>query len=177
MRVDLDGESAGLDGLPRFQRAAFHTRRLFRLGFGLAGLGLLGFVLAMFAMLFSPASVWPAVLINNAAALWVLVAGVQSAYWIARWRAQTLAVSHGPVVIEPLLIDDAPESDEPPSWYDRILGGIRGSDVSLLAQVGLPTVWLGGWALLVLLVVKWGWNLSLIGSSLGSMGPIVGAVA
>ncbi|WP_297837957.1 protease modulator HflK [Pseudomonas sp.] len=177
MRVDLDGESAGLDGLPRFQRAAFHTRRLFRLGFGLAGLGLLGFVLAMFAMLFSPASVWPAVLINNAAALWVLVAGVQSAYWIARWRAQTLAVSHGPVVIEPLPIDDAPESDEPPSWYDRILGGIRGSDVSLLAQVGLPTVWLGGWALLVLLVVKWGWNLSLVGSSLGSMGPIVGAVA
>jgi regulator of protease activity HflC (stomatin/prohibitin superfamily) len=177
MRVDLDGESAGLDGLPRFQRAAFHTRRLFRLGCGLAWLGLLGFVLAMFAMLFSPASVWPAVLINNAAALWVLVAGVQSAYWIARWRAQTLAVSHGSVVIEPLPIDDAPESDEPPSWYDRILGGIRGSDVSLLAQVGLPTVWLGGWALLALLVVTWAWNLSLVGSSLGAMGPIVGAIA
>jgi len=176
MRVDLDGESAGLDGLPRFQRAAFHTRSLFRLGFGLAGLGLLGFVLAMFAMLFSPASVWPAVLINNAAALWVLAAGVQSAYWVARWRAQTLAVSHG-VVIEPLPIDDAPESDEPPSWYDRILGGIRGSDVSLLAQVGLPTVWLGGWALLAILVVKWAWNLSLVGSSLGAMGPIVGAIA
>jgi regulator of protease activity HflC (stomatin/prohibitin superfamily) len=177
MRVDLDGENAGLDGLPRFQRAAFHTRRLLRLGYGLAGLGLLGLVLGMFAMLFSPASLWSAVLMNNAAALWMLVAGMQSAYWIARWRAHALAVSHGSVIIEPLTVDGPLDPDQPPGWYDRMLGRVSGSSVSLLTHIGLPTVWLGGWALLSLLVVKWAWNLSLVGSALGPMGSIVGAVA
>ncbi|MEB0094430.1 protease modulator HflK [Pseudomonas sp. CCI4.2] len=177
MRVDLDGESVGLDGLPRFQRAAFHARRLQRLCYGLAALGLFSFVLAMFAMLFSPATLWSAVLINNAAALWVLVAGLQSAYWIAHWRAQTLAAAHVSAVIEPLPTDAEPITDEPIGWSDRLLSRISGSGVSLLAQVGPPTLWLGGWALLAILVVKWAWNLSLVGSSVGPMGTVVGAVA
>ena len=107
MRVDLDVESAGLDGLPRFQRAAFHARRLLRLAYGLAGLGLFAFILALFVMLFSSTSLWSAVLVNNAAALWLVAAGLQSAYWIARWRAKTLGAEQGAGVVEP-----PPEEDE-----------------------------------------------------------------
>lgn len=176
MRVDLDGESAGLEGLPRFQRAAFHARRLMRLGYGLAGLGLLGFVLALFVMLFSPATLWSAVLINNVAALWLLVAGLQSAYWIARWRAQTLAAAQGTLVIEPLPVDVEAVPEDPPDWYDRMLSRIGSGGLSLLAKIGLPTLWLGGWALLAMVGVEWVWNLSLPGSDLGPTGNVAGAI-
>ncbi|MDB5993552.1 MAG: hypothetical protein JWP42_688, partial [Pseudomonas sp.] len=176
MRVDLDGEGAGLEGLPRFQRAAFHARRLLRLGYGLAGLSLLGVVLALFVMLFSPATLWSAVLINNVAALWLLVAGLQSAYWVARWRANALATAQGTVVIEPLPIELEPVAQEPPDWYERLLNRIGSSGLSLLAKIGLPTLWLGGWALLAILGVDWIWNLSLPGSNLGPMGNVAGAI-
>lgn len=177
MRVDLDGESAGLEGLPRFQRAAFHARRLLRLGYGLAGLSVLGVVLALFVMLFSPATLWSAVLINNAAALWLLVAGLQSAYWVARWRANALATAQGIEVIEPVPIELDAVAPEPPDGYERFLNRIGSGSLSLLAKIGLPTLWLGGWALLAILGVDWTWNLSLPGSNLGPMGNVAGAIS
>jgi regulator of protease activity HflC (stomatin/prohibitin superfamily) len=176
MRVDLDVESAGLDGLPRFQRAAFHARRLLRLAYGLAGLGLLAFVLALFVMLFSSTSLWSAVLVNNAAALWLVVAGLQSAYWIARWRARTLSATQVVAVIEPPPAEEEPEPAHAPGWYERLLGRISGSGSSLLAQVGVPTLWLGGWALLAMFAVKMVWNLNLVGSSLGQTGSVAGGL-
>ena len=177
MRVDLDGESAGLEGLPRFQRAAFHARRLLRLGYGLAGLSVLGVVLALFVMLFSPATLWSAVLINNAAALWVLVAGLQSAYWVARWRANSMAAAQGTDVIDPVPVELEAVAQEPPDWYERFLNRIGASSLSLLAKIGLPTLWLGGWALLAILGVDWIWNLGLPGSNLGPMGNVAGAIS
>jgi regulator of protease activity HflC (stomatin/prohibitin superfamily) len=176
MRVDLDGEGAGLEGLPRFQRAAFHARRLLRLAYGLAGLSVLGVVLALFVMLFSPATLWSAALINNVAALWLLVAGLQSAYWVSRWRASALATAQGTVVIEPLPTELEPVAQEPPDWYERFLNRMGSGALSLLAKIGLPTLWLGGWALLAILGVDWVWNLSLPGSSLGPMGNVAGAI-
>lgn len=176
MRVDLDGESAGLDGLPRFQRAAFHARRLLRLAYGLAGLGLFGFVLALFVMLFSPASLWSAVLINNVAALWLLVAGLQSAYWIARWRAKTLGAMQAAAVIEPTPAQIELVPEQVSGWYERLLGRISSGGLSLLAQVGLPTLWLGAWALLAMFAVEWVWNWNLVGSSLGQTGNLAGGI-
>jgi regulator of protease activity HflC (stomatin/prohibitin superfamily) len=176
MRVDLDGESAGLEGLPRFQRAAFHARRLLRLGYGLAGLSVLGVVLALFVMLFSPATLWSAVLINNVAALWLLIAGLQSAYWVARWRASAMAAAQGVIVVEPLPIEAEPVAQEPPDWYERFLNRIGSGSLSLLAKIGVSTLWLGGWALLAILGVDWVWNLSLPGSNLGPMGNVAGAI-
>ncbi|MDB6143908.1 MAG: band 7 protein [Pseudomonas sp.] len=176
MRVDLDGESASLEGMPRFQRAAFHARRLMRLGYGLAGLALLGFVLALFVMLFSPTTLWSAILINNVAALWMVLAGVQSAYWVARWRAQTLALTQGSPVIEALPTEAEPAPEETLGWYDRLLNRMTSSGLTLLAQVGLPTLWLGGWALLAMIGVDWVWNLNLPGSNLGPVGNVAGAI-
>ncbi len=177
MRVDLDGEGAGLEGLPRFQRAAFHARRLLRLGYGLAGLSVLGVVVALFVMLFSPATLWSAVLINNAAALWLLVAGLQSAYWVARWRANALAATQGAEVIEPVPIELDADSQEPTDAYERFLNRIGTSGLSLLAKIGFPTLWLGGWSLLAILGVDWIWNLSLPASNLGQMGSVAGAIS
>jgi regulator of protease activity HflC (stomatin/prohibitin superfamily) len=177
MRVDLDGEGAGLEGLPRFQRAAFHARRLLRLGYGLAGLSVLGVVVALFVMLFSPATLWSAVLINNAAALWLLVAGLQSAYWVARWRANALAATQGAEVIEPVPIELDADSQEPTDAYERFLNRIGTSGLSLLAKIGFPTLWLGGWSLLAILGVDWIWNLSLPASNLGPMGSVAGAIS
>ena len=176
MRVDLDVESAGLDGLPRFQRAAFHARRLLRLAYGLAGLGLFAFILALFVMLFSSTSLWSAVLVNNAAALWLVVAGLQSAYWIARWRAKTLGAEQGASVVEQPPEEDKSVPEQAPGWYERLLGRISGSGSSLLTQVGLPTLWLGGWALLAMFAVKMVWNLNLVGSSLGPTGNVAGGI-
>ncbi len=79
MRVDLEASRAGLQGLPRFQRAGVQVRQLRRLSMGLAGLALSGLVLGFFVGLFAPVSIWPTLLNNNAAALLVLVAALQSA--------------------------------------------------------------------------------------------------
>ncbi|WP_397450681.1 protease modulator HflK [Pseudomonas sp. NA-150] len=178
MRVDLDGESAGLEGLPRFQRAAFHARRLLRLAYGLGGLGVVGFVVALFVMLFSSTTLWPAVLVNNIAALWLLAAGLQSAYWVARWRARTLgalqpveAVVDAPAVLK---TDDADE--EPPDWYDRLMSRIGNRGFAMLSQMGFPTLWLGGWALLSMIAIGLVWNLNLGGSNLGATGTVAGAI-
>ncbi len=54
MRVDLDVEHADLEGLPRFQMAVRQARRLARLMYVAAGLGITGLVLAFFIDLFSP---------------------------------------------------------------------------------------------------------------------------
>ena len=177
MRVDLDVESVGLDGLPRFQRAEFHARRLLRLAYGLAGLGLLAFILALFVMLFSSTSLWSAVLVNNAAALWLVVAGLQSAYWCARWRAQTLVAERGAGVVGQPPEEEESAPAQAPGWYERLLGRISGSGSSLLTQVGLPTLWLGGWALLVMFAVNRVWNLNLVGSSLGPTGNVAGGIS
>ncbi|AJO81569.1 protease modulator HflK [Pseudomonas sp. MRSN 12121] len=171
MQVDLETEGAGVEALPRFQRAAFHGRRLKRWGIGLAGLAGAGLVMAFFIELFAPLSLWPALLVNLAAALLVLVAGLQAAGWVSGWRANALqAPDSAPT--------PAPVADEPPpddGWYERLLEGMGRRGSALLAQIGAPTLWLGGWALLVLVLVEQAWNLSLPAAPLGLAGN-VGAV-
>ncbi|MGV8916859.1 MAG: protease modulator HflK [Pseudomonas sp.] len=177
MRVDLDGESAGLEGLPRFQRAALQARRLLRLAYGVGGLGVAGFVVALFVMLFSSKTLWPALLVNNVAALWVLAAGLQSAYWVARWRARALDTTQpAAVVIQVLPTEVDQPVEEPPDWYDRLMSRIGHRGFAMLAQMGFATLWLGGWALLSMVAVEVVWNLDLAGSSLGATGTVVGAV-
>jgi regulator of protease activity HflC (stomatin/prohibitin superfamily) len=171
MQVDLETEGAGVEALPRFQRAAFHERRLKRWGIGLAGLAGVGLVLAFFVGLFAPQSLWPALLVNLAAALLVLVGGLQAAGWVSAWRAGALRAPE--VAPSPEPVADEPLPDD--GWYERLLEGISRRWSSLLAQIGAPTLWLGGWALLVLLVIEQAWNLGLPAATLGLAGN-VGAV-
>ena len=98
MQVDLEADGASVGGLARFQQELFHERRLRQAGIGLTTLALSGWILALFVALFAPVSIWPVVLINCASALLLLVAGLQSAWWVADWRAQALEVPRGEAV-------------------------------------------------------------------------------
>src|SRR5450830_1325846 len=165
MQVDLEADGASVEGLPRFQQGLFHARRLRQAGIGLTAVAISGWMLALFVALFAPVSIWPVVLINCASALLVLVAGLQSAWWVADWRAQALEAS-------------APELLEAPGeavgWQARLVGRFgRG----LLAQIGAPVLWLGGWSLLALVSILEFWNLGLPAAAVGQSASIGAALA
>jgi regulator of protease activity HflC (stomatin/prohibitin superfamily) len=171
MRVDLDVEEGALEGMPRFQRAAFQARRLTRLTYLLGGLGVLGLVISLFVDLFSPNSLWTAVLTNSSVSLLILAAGFQSAQVVAEWRGRAIAVAEP---LEAVVLDAETEDDG--GWYDRLLARIGGRGSSMVAVIGLPTFWLAGWTLLSLISIKLIWNTALPGSDLTQAGSIVGGV-
>jgi regulator of protease activity HflC (stomatin/prohibitin superfamily) len=160
MQVDLEeGDGAQAAGLPRFQQAVFQGRRLRLLAVGLGALAAMGLVLGFFVGLFAPQSLWPALLFNQSAALLVLVAGLQSAWWVTQWRAQAM---------NPLAsVVAADEPEEPVGWYERLLERISQRWLKLLRQIGAPTLWLAGWALLALLCVEQAWTFAFPSAALG----------
>lgn len=165
MQVDLEAEGASVEGLPRFQQGLFHARRLRQAGISLTVLAVTGWVLALFVALFAPLSIWPVVLINCASALLVLVAGLQSAWWVADWRAQALE----PTTAEPIASSEAPNG-----WSARLFERFGSG---LLAQVGTPVLWLCGWSLLALISVVEFWNLTLPAAQVGQSASIGAALA
>lgn len=167
MQVDLDVDGTQVTGLPRFQQAAAQGRRLRRLAFGLGGLAGAGWVLALFVELFAAQSIWPALLVNLGAALLVLVAGLQSAWWVTQWRAR---VMH-PVAQQPL---NEVERTAPDGWYERVLERLSQRGLHLLGQIGAATLWLGGWSVLIELAIGQVWNLTLPAAAVG-LSATVGA--
>lgn len=170
MRVDLDVEGAAPASLPRFQRASFQVRRLSRLTYVLGAMGVIGLVVSLFVDLFSPNSLWTAVLTNSAASLLVLAAATQSAQVVALWRARVIAPD-----AEALAADDDAGAEEQ-GWYDRLLARIGGAGTSMVGQIGAPVFWLAGWALLALISISLVWNLTLVGTSVGLSGNVVGGL-
>ncbi|WP_122667168.1 protease modulator HflK [Pseudomonas viridiflava] len=170
MRVDLDVEHGGLRGMPRFQRAALHAARLRRLTWMAGGTGLCGLILALFADLFAPNSLWAAVLANDSAVLLLLAAAMQSAESVAQWRALALDAK------VPGHVRDDPQAGEL-GWYDRLIGRISRLGSSTVAQIGAPTLWLAGWTLLSLVCIQAVWDLSLPGSDLSRMGSVAGGIS
>ncbi|WP_085686080.1 MULTISPECIES: protease modulator HflK [unclassified Pseudomonas] len=167
MQVDLD-EGSPVTGLPRFQQAATQGRRLRRLAIGLGALAGAGWVLAFFVGLFAPQSLWPALLVNQSAALLVLVAGLQSAWWVTQCRAR---------VINPVVPVTAAEEPAPEGWYERLLDRMSQRSLHLFGQIGAPTLWLGGWSLLVLLSIEQTWNLTLPAAGVGLSATVGAAIA
>lgn len=170
MRVDLDVEHGSLNGLPRFQRAAVHAARLQRLTWTTGGAGISGLILALFADLFAANTLWAAVLVNAAVALLLLTAALQSAHGVAQWRA--LALKGGEPQVAPYI-----QELEDTGWYERLLARISNLGSSMLAQIGAPTLWLAGWAVLALICLEAAWDLSLPGNDLARMGSVAGSVA
>ncbi|MCG6577242.1 protease modulator HflK [Pseudomonas sp. AF32] len=168
MQIDLGDEGGRADGLPRFQRAQFQGRRLKSMALVLGVLAGMGLVLAFFIGLFAPHSLWSALLVSQCAALLVLVAGLQSAWWVTQWRTRVLS----PVADSPTAV---PEPVENPGWYERLLEGISTRCGRLLGYIGAPTLWLIGWAALVLLILEQAWNLELPPATLG-VSASVGAI-
>jgi len=169
MPVDLDAQGEGVQALPRFQRAGFHARRLKRWGIGLAAVAAGAMVLALFVVLFATQSIWPVLLMNLAAALTVLVCGLQSAWWVAHWRAW--AMEDAP----PKIALPTPPEEHTLAAYERLLEGLGRRGRGLLAQIGAPTLWLAAGALLALWAIQQFWNLALPGVALG-VSTSVGAV-
>ncbi|MGH8416050.1 MAG: protease modulator HflK [Pseudomonas sp.] len=170
MRVDLDVESAPPASLPRFQRASFQARRLSRLTYLLGSMGVIGLVVSLFVDLFSPNSLWTAVLTNSAASLLVLASALQSAQVVALWRARVIAPD------EVAASSEEPIAAEEQGWYDRLLTRIGGAGTSMVGQIGAPVFWLAGWALLALISISMIWNLALIGTNVGLAGSVVGGL-
>lgn len=161
MQVDLEGDGAQIAALPRFQQAAIQGRRLRQFAIGLGALAGAGLMLAFFVGLFAPQSLWPALLVNQSAGLLVLVAGLQSAWWVTQWRARAM----NPSVLVPLVVAEEVVAAE--GWYERLLDRISQRWLRLLGQIGAPTLWLGGWALLTLYSIEQVWNLALPPAALG----------
>ncbi|MCO8309814.1 protease modulator HflK [Pseudomonas mandelii] len=171
MQVDLDGDGAQIAGFPRFQQAVIQGRRLRQLAIGLGALAATGLVLAFFVGLFAPQSLWPALLVNQSAGLLVLVAGLQSAWWVTRWRARAM----NPDVLVPVVV--AEEVLVAEGWYERLLDRISQRWLRLLGQIGAPTLWLGGWALLTLYSIEQVWNLTLPPAALGLSASVGAALS
>jgi regulator of protease activity HflC (stomatin/prohibitin superfamily) len=171
MQVDLDGDGAQIAGLPRFQQAVVQGRRLRQWAIGLGALAAAGLVLAFFVGLFAPQSLWPALLVNQSAGLLVLVAGLQSAWWVTQWRARAM----NPAVLVPVAITEEVVAAE--GWYERLLDSIGQRWLRLLGQIGAPTLWLGGWALLTLYGIEQVWNLALPSAALGLSASVGAALS
>ncbi len=170
MRVDLDVGHADLEGLPRFQLAGQQARRLSRLRYLAVATSITALVLALFIDLFSPSSLWMAVLVNGAAAFLLLAAGLQSALSVARWRAGamgTLAPSEQSQTL--------PQIDES-GWYERLLTRFSDAGESVLAHLGASALWLAGWSLLALICIRLVWDLSLPGTELSSVANMAGSL-
>lgn len=170
MRVDLEVEGTQVTGLPRFQQAATQGRRLRRLAISLGGLAGAGWVLAFFVGLFAPQSLWLPLLINQSAALLVVVAGLQSAWWVTQWRARVM----NPLAAMPLTVDEQPGTQ---GWYERLLDRLSRRSLHLLGLIGAPTLWLGGWALLIVLSIEQVWNLTLPSAAVGISATVGAALA
>ena len=169
MQVDLEVDGAQVAGLPRFQQALFQGRRLRQFAIGLSALAGAGLVLALFVGLFAPQSLWGALLVSQSAALLVLVAGLQSAWWVTRWRTQAMDPPLSVVVVE--------EAVAPQGWYERLLERLSQGSMRMLGQIGAPTLWLGGWALLTLFSISQFWNLALPPAALGLSASVGAALA
>ncbi|GID05006.1 membrane protein [Pseudomonas sp. 008] len=138
---------------------------------GLGALAAAGLVLAFFVGLFAPQSLWPALLVNQSAGLLVLVAGLQSAWWVTQWRARAM----NPAELVPVAITEEVVVAE--GWYERLLDGISQRWLRLLGQIGAPTLWLGGWALLSLYSIEQVWNLALPPAALGLSASVGAALS
>lgn len=169
MQVDLDVEEAEVAGLPRFQQAVVQGRQLRQLATGLGVVVSAGVLCGLLVELFAPQSLWPALLFNQSAALLVLVAGLQSAWWVAQWRART---------INPLAVEvGGQEVAIATGWYERLLENISQRWLITLKQIGAPTLWLGGWAVVILLCLEQAWNLQLPPAAPGLSGTVGATLA
>ncbi|MET0848173.1 MAG: SPFH domain-containing protein, partial [Pseudomonas sp.] len=169
MQVDLEVDGTQVAGLPRFQQAVFQGRRLRQFAIGLSALAAVGLLLAFFVGLFAPLSLWAPLLVNQSAGLLVLIAGLQSAWWVTQWRARALNPTLPVVVVQ--------DTVAPEGWYERLLERLSQRGVRTLGLIGAPTLWLAGWGLLTIFSISQFWNLALPPATLGLSASVGAALS
>ena len=162
MRVDLDTDDIDLETLLRFQRASLYAQRLLTLATWLGGLALVMLLVALYV----PDTIWRPLLCNCGAALLLLAAGLQSAWWVAYWRCAALGV---------------PATAWPPWLWHRLPWDHGETELPEESQGTVDDrgawVWLCGPSLLALLAIMGGWDLSLTGTALGPAGYLASGTA
>ncbi|HTV98262.1 MAG TPA: SPFH domain-containing protein [Steroidobacteraceae bacterium] len=180
MRIELDpddpAQPALLAALPRFNSAESQRRRLLVLMVASASLAA---ALGLAAVRSEP-SIWRILESFNAAALLLLCAGLQSAYWPVRWRARAVGsfVSRIPAWLH--LRPVATEPDAPIGewlWFRQRLQRLSGFLHRRVSIHAMATVCLGVAAYLALLIIRRNWDTSLGGTDLGRAGSVAGGIA
>jgi regulator of protease activity HflC (stomatin/prohibitin superfamily) len=162
-------KSAELNALPRFQRAAFHGRRLLMLSAWLGTLAL--------ALLLAPGIVarlwvdalWRPLLTNNGAAMLLLAAGLHSAYWIARWRDRATRETR-----------PAPADQATLPRYQRLLhrtSTVVARTLERLTSELFQALWLGALTVTACVLVVRAWDLDLGPVTPGKIAYVTGGVA
>lgn len=80
-----------------------------------------------------------------------------------------------PAVLVPVVVAEEVVAGE--GWYERLLDRISQRWLRLLGQIGAPTLWLGGWALLTLYSVGQVWNPTLPPAALGLSASVGAALS
>ena len=163
MQVDLDVDGTQVAGLPRFQQAVFQGRRLRQFAIGLGALAAAGLVAGVFCR-----AVCAAVALAR-------VAGQSERRFAGAGRrfaiglvgdAMARAGDESRSCRSPLLTKSLPRwAGTNGCWI-----GLSQRWLRMLVQIGAPTLWLGGWALLALLSIEQVWNLALAASRTGIVG-------
>jgi regulator of protease activity HflC (stomatin/prohibitin superfamily) len=180
MRIDLTDEDAdaraSMTTLPRFILADRFRYRLLALMTFLAALAMLFWIFA--AMTINPMG--RVVQANAAAALLLLVAGLQSGYWVARWRASAFSPSESPKPRRPWRISKQPETavaaKDLIEYWQPIWRRLSTYAITKLGAQGIEATCLIGLCAIAVWIVRHFWDSTLAGEALSQAGIIGGAV-
>jgi regulator of protease activity HflC (stomatin/prohibitin superfamily) len=173
---------ASITTLPRFIQA---DRFRFRLLLLMTFFTVLGLLLWMIAAT-STNSMERVVLANTAAALLLLVAGLQSGYWVAPWRVAAFGPTESP---GPRRSRRTPKTTESATngihfwkrwkrWKRLVSIGHRLSTFTRakIGAQGVEVAWLIGLSAVALAIVRHFWDRTLSGEALSSFGIIGGSI-
>ena len=160
--------------LPRFQRAAVHSHQLSVLIGALGGSAVVLLIAARILSRFGFDPIWQSIVLNDSAALLVIVIGLYCALQISRWRSEAL------VERRTIELETATAFSDATGWrvqvvrITRLLKPLVNRGSQLLRREEL---FMGAVALIALWAVRGGWNLALPGASLQRAGYVGAGLA
>ena len=174
--MSINAEVEGIDHTqsPRLMRAGHSARFLWRLSCVFAAIILVFLIASLLVGLLTPESIWVPALRNGAASLLILVCGIRSAQHVANWRNQVIGSQHAAETKHQEAKEDpgspllplgepaaAAKRNPALTWAERIVR-------SALQSVGLPSIEVGGLALLAMFLVASSWDFTLPAANTGA---------
>ena len=173
MGINSEDQETRPEQSPRFMRAGYSARILWKLSWVLAAIILAFLISSLFAELLAPGSIWVPALRINAASLLILLCGVRSAQHVANWRNHVISSQRtaepehqepkkdpGSPILPQVDPAGAAKGNPALKWAERIAR-------SALQSVGLPSIEVGGLALIAMFLVGSSWDLTLPAANTG----------